>query len=120
VSGVYRASLKPLVLVSGLTLADYLLWNWSLNHNRDVLALVSGLTLPLLVLASLWLLGLSLARLLARSTHRSSGRGERRRARAALARRHHHRRGSRPATGPTDRSPAPATSSTPPSRKIAA
>jgi hypothetical protein len=107
-----------LVLVSGLTLADYLLWNWSLNHNRDVLALVSGLTLPLLVLASLWLLGLSLARLLARSTHRSPPQGLRRRAGAARAR--YHRRGSSPVVGSSDRSPTPATSSSPSSRKIAA
>ena len=39
-------SRRPLVFVSGLTVGDYLLWNWSLNGNHDVLALVSGLTLP--------------------------------------------------------------------------
>ena len=44
-------SYRPLVLVSGLTLGDYLLWSWSLNHNHDVLALVSGLTLPPLAVA---------------------------------------------------------------------
>jgi len=59
----------------GLTLADYLLWNWSLNGslsgNRDVLALVSGLTLPPLAIACLWLLALNAARLIARSTRRS-------------------------------------------------
>ena len=42
---------RPLVFVSGLTLGDYLLWNWSLNHNHDALALVSGLTLPPLAVA---------------------------------------------------------------------
>ena len=47
---------RPLVFVSGLTLGDYLLWNWSLNANHDVLALVSGLTLPPLAVACLWLL----------------------------------------------------------------
>jgi hypothetical protein len=63
---------RPLVLVSGLTVGDYLLWNWSLNGNHDVLALVSGLTLPPLALATLWLLALSAARLIARSTRRTT------------------------------------------------
>ena len=62
---------RPLVLVAGLTLGDYLLWNWSLSANHDVLALVSGLTLPPLALACMWLLALSVARLLARSTRRA-------------------------------------------------
>ncbi len=59
-------SSRPLVFVSGLTLGDYLLWSWSLNHNHDVLALVSGLTLPPLAVAWAWLLILSVARLIAR------------------------------------------------------
>jgi hypothetical protein len=59
-------STRPLVFVSGLTVGDYLLWNWSLNSNHDVLALVSGLTLPPLGVALLWLLALSLMRVLAR------------------------------------------------------
>ncbi len=63
---------RPLVFVSGLTVGDYLLWNWSLNSNHDVLALVSGLTLPPLAVAALWLLALSLARLIARSRSRPS------------------------------------------------
>jgi hypothetical protein len=62
---------RPLALVSGLALGDYLLWNWSLNGNHVVLALVSGLTLPPLVVAFLWLLALGLARLIARFTRRS-------------------------------------------------
>jgi HAMP domain-containing protein len=61
---------RPLVFVSGLTVGDYLLWNWSLNGGQDVLALVAGLTLPPLLVACLWLLALSLARLLARHTRR--------------------------------------------------
>jgi len=64
-------SYRPLAFVSGLTLGDYLLWNWSLNANHDVLALVSGLTLPPLVLACAWLLALSLIRLAGRSGRRS-------------------------------------------------
>jgi hypothetical protein len=66
-------SYRPLVLVSGLTFGDYLLWNWSLNANHDVLALVSGLTLPPLALACLATLAVNLLRLLGRST-RLSGR----------------------------------------------
>jgi len=66
---------RPLVFVSGLTIGDYLLWNWSLGSNHDVLALVSGLTLPPLVIASLWLLALNVARVIARSTRGRALRG---------------------------------------------
>jgi hypothetical protein len=76
---------RPLVFVSGLTVGDYLLWNWSLNGNHDVLALVSGLTLPPLAVAALWLLTMSVARLIARSARRPAGRA-RRGASAARAR----------------------------------
>jgi hypothetical protein len=62
---VVFVSPRPVVFVSGLTFADYLLWTWSLNHNHDVLALISGLTLPPLVVACLWLIVLSVARVLA-------------------------------------------------------
>lgn len=54
-----------------LAAGDYLLWNWSLNGNHDVLALVSGLTLPPLAIACIWLLALSVMRLLAHSVNRS-------------------------------------------------
>jgi hypothetical protein len=57
---------RPLVLVSGLTFGDFLLWHWSLNAKHDVLALVSGLSLPILGVACLWLLILTLMRLLVR------------------------------------------------------
>ncbi|MEA2334689.1 MAG: hypothetical protein QOG40_1179, partial [Solirubrobacteraceae bacterium] len=50
---------RPLAIVTGLTIGDYLLWNWSLNANHDVLALVSGLTLPPLTIAFLWLVALT-------------------------------------------------------------
>jgi hypothetical protein len=63
-----------LALVSVLSFGDYLLWNWSLNGNHDVLALVSGLTLPPLAIAFLGLLVLSLARLISHSARRSSRR----------------------------------------------
>jgi hypothetical protein len=67
-------SYRPLAFVSGLTLGDYLLWNWSLNANHDVLALVSGLTLPALALAFAWILAVTVIRLIGRSA-RHSGRG---------------------------------------------
>jgi hypothetical protein len=45
-------------------LGDYLLWNWSLGGGPDVFALMSGLTLPPLLVAWTWLLALNLVRLL--------------------------------------------------------
>lgn len=62
---------RPLALVSVLAAGDYLLWNWSLNGNHDVLALVSGLTLPPLAIACIWLFALSVMRLLAHTVSRS-------------------------------------------------
>jgi hypothetical protein len=59
-----------LVFVFALTLGDYLLWNWSLNGNHDVLALLAGLTLPPLALACLWLLTIGLAHLLGGAARR--------------------------------------------------
>jgi hypothetical protein len=62
---------RPLALVSVLAVGDYLLWNWSLNGAHDVLALVSGLTLPPLAIACIWLVALTLTRMLAHSVNRS-------------------------------------------------
>ena len=76
---------RPLAIVSGLTLGDYLLWDWSLKHNHDVLAVVAGLTLPPIALAWLWLIMLTVVRLTARSTRRSSQRWAGRGARPARA-----------------------------------
>ena len=64
---------RPLAFVFGLTLGDYVLWNWSLNANQDVLALVSGLTLPPLALACAWMIALTLIRAVG-STSRRLGR----------------------------------------------
>jgi hypothetical protein len=58
-------SRRPSVFVLGLTVGDYLLWNWSLNNGHDVLALISGLTLPPLALVSVWVLAAGAIRLLA-------------------------------------------------------
>jgi hypothetical protein len=111
-----HVSHRPLVLVFGLTVGDYLLWNWSLNSNRDLLALVSGLTLPPLAVVFLWLLALSIARLLARTARRPARRSGRGRTGEARDRQH------RPATTatPAEGTPASAASTGAPSRKIAA
>jgi hypothetical protein len=74
---------RPLATVCALTIGDYLLWNWSLNANHDVFALISGLTLPPLAIACVWLLALAAGRLLARRP--GSRRARSRRATAAAA-----------------------------------
>ncbi len=53
-----------------LALGDYALWNWSLSANHDIIALVSGMTLIPLLIASVWLLALTGAHLLARAARR--------------------------------------------------
>jgi hypothetical protein len=53
-----------------LALGDYLLWNWSLGANHDILALVSGMTLIPLLIALAWLVFLFVARLIAHTAHR--------------------------------------------------
>src|SRR5256885_728666 len=76
---------RPLVFVAGLTLGDYLLWNWSLSGNHDVLAMAAGLTLPPLALATLALLALSLLRVVARRARSIARLRPRRRAAAQAA-----------------------------------
>jgi hypothetical protein len=98
---------RPLALVTGLTIGDYLLWNWSLNANHDVLALVSGLTLPPLTIVFLWLVALTGARLLAR--------GSRARARAGAA-----ERVAQASSAGRSQAPRSASTSASQSRKIAA
>jgi hypothetical protein len=81
---------RPLVLLSGLTVGDYLLWNWSVGGNHLVLALVSGLTLVPLAGFCLLRLTLTLPRLLASSTrlaHELTARARERRASSSRARR---------------------------------
>jgi hypothetical protein len=68
--GVPRRPLRPLVCVLLLALGDYALWNWSLSANHDIVALISGMTLIPLLIASVWLLALTGAHLLARAARR--------------------------------------------------
>jgi len=116
---------RPLATVCGLTIGDYLLWNWSLNANHDVLSLISGLTLPPLAIAFVWLLVVTVARLLARtstSSRRARSRSTRERepvqapGRAAAP----PARSAKPAREATPTGPAPATTGARASRKIAA
>ncbi len=86
-SGVPHWPLRPrLVIVALLALCDYLLWNWSLSANHDILALVSGMTLIPLLLALAWLLVLAVGRLLAGVAQRSRARAGHGRRGAAGAR----------------------------------
>ncbi len=62
---------RSLVFLFALAVGDYLVWNWSLNGNHDVIALVSGLTLPPLVLACTWMLAVGGARLVSRLAQRN-------------------------------------------------
>lgn len=112
---------RPLVLASGLTLGDYLLWNWSLNSNHDVLALVAGLTLPALAIACLWLLAVNVARLIARYPRRPSGHvrptGT---PRARTARARSTEPAASEAAAPLEEAAATAATAAQPSRRIAA
>jgi len=120
---------RPLATVTGLTIGDYLLWNWSLNANHDVLALISGLTLPPLTIACLWLVALTAARLIARGSRTSArgrpgaaaAQGARRRPRARRSARRTARAPRVAATsGPAAATPSASAASTRSSRKIAA
>ncbi len=112
---------RPLVFVTGLAIGDYLLWNWSLNGNHDVLALVSGLTLPPLAVAWLWLLAMSAARLIARTARRPAGRVGRRRtaSRRGETAREHPQQTAAPGL-PLDEPPTSNTPAGRSSRKLAA
>jgi hypothetical protein len=105
---------RPLVFLSGLTFGDYLLWSWSLNGNHDVLALVAGLTLPPLAVACLWLLVLSVARVIASTARRPRSHVRHRRA----SRRRRPQPSTAAAVGPEATTAAASTDR--PSRKLAA
>jgi hypothetical protein len=65
---------RHLALVGVLGAGDYLLWNWSLGGDHYTLAVISGLTLPPLAIALIWLLALNLTRLLAHTARRPRAR----------------------------------------------
>jgi hypothetical protein len=115
---------RPLAIVSGITIGDYLLWNWSLNANHDVLALASGLTLPPITIAFVWLLALTVARLIARSSRNAAHLRARAHAGSGglRTRRAGGRREDAPAAAQGQPPASPSASPTParPSRKIAA
>lgn len=112
---------RPLVFVTGLAVGDYLLWNWSLNGNHTVLALVSGLTLPPLAVAWLWLLTMSVARLIARTARRPAARAGRRRVTARARRSGRARPQPTPASGMAlEEQPAASAPAGRSSRKLAA
>jgi hypothetical protein len=102
-----------------LALGDYALWNWSLGTNHDIVALVAGMALIPLLIASVWLLAVACAHLIAYTARRPrTGAHAQAGARA---------RSSQPASAihPTPRDPAPAGASeirttASPSSKIAA
>jgi len=106
---------RPLALLSGLTLGDYLLWNWSLSGNHGVLALIAGLSLPPLALACLWLLAVNIGRVVARSTRRARVPAADRRAAGSVRAPGYRAGGSAVTAGSGDQPAAPATSSSAPS-----
>jgi hypothetical protein len=57
-----------MALVGALTAGDFLLWNWSLSANHDVLALIAGVTLLPLAAASVLLAALTALQLASRFT----------------------------------------------------
>ncbi len=73
-------SRRPLVTVPALTLVDLLLWHWSLTAHHQTLAIVAGLTLPPLLVASMWVVALALIRVLARGVRAPLARASRTRA----------------------------------------
>jgi len=79
-------SRRPLVTVPALTLADLLLWHWSLTAPHTVLAIVAGLTLPPLLVASMWLLAVAGVTALARGVKASRTRASLTRAGRARSR----------------------------------
>lgn len=66
---------RPLLLVVALTLADYLLWRWSLSTGLDAVALVAGVTLPVLIVALGWIAARGLLRSLMLRSPRPRERG---------------------------------------------
>jgi membrane protein implicated in regulation of membrane protease activity len=53
-----------MLLVAAIAGGDYLLWTWSSDGGSATIALISGLALAPLILALLWLLSVTVARIL--------------------------------------------------------
>ncbi len=88
---------RSLAVVGVLALGDYMLWNWSVSANHDIVALVAGVTLIPLLIALAWLVVVAVARLLAHAAQRprASGAGARAGAAGRDARTGGRSRGSR-------------------------
>lgn len=68
---------RSVAIVGSLLAGDYLLWNWSLAGNHGSVAIFSGLSMPLLLLALVWLIVRSIARLVSTQRVRSAARQKR-------------------------------------------
>lgn len=77
--------LRALVFLLVLTVADYMLWNWSIAGGHDILSLVAGLTLLPLGAVSVGQLALAAARLMGVLFGRSSRTARSKRALRQLA-----------------------------------
>ncbi len=77
--------LRALVFLLVLTVADYLLWNWSIAGGHDILSLVAGLTLLPLGAMSVAQLALAGARLMGVAFGSSNVRSRRRARERTLA-----------------------------------
>jgi hypothetical protein len=78
-----------LIFLLVLTVADYLLWNWSIAGGHDVVSLVAGLTLLPLGALSVAQLALAGARLMGLALGGSSTRRRRARARVRASQETH-------------------------------
>jgi hypothetical protein len=72
---VPQRPIRSLAVVGVLALSDYMLWNWSVGANHDVIALVAGVTLIPLLIALAWLVVVAVARLLAHVARRPRASG---------------------------------------------
>ncbi len=106
--------IRSLAVVGVLALGDYMLWNWSVGANHDVIALVAGVTLIPLLIALAWLVVVAIARFLAHVAQRSRATGSGARATAAHrdARAGGRSRGSRVGVSPASTATARAAAAT--------
>jgi hypothetical protein len=52
--------LAPLAVVFALVAIDYVVWNWAIGANHEILALIAGLAMAPLAIALAWLAALAL------------------------------------------------------------